>query len=603
LKENDIEMTPTSTWSGGDIIPKNDNTFSLGLSNYRWNGEFSNATSANLIVTSSLTVGGQSVCLQNGVNCPVAGSATLQTAYDGTGIGEGRTINLEGGPVTLQWYASGTDLIGSPTTDGYGSLVSKGFGDEGFVLGHTSSSVDTTSTFMFFTSDVNDPFNATTSYISSEVATGDFIIASQGNLGLFAPNQGVINLQSSGGEILLDAPTTTLLTTLIMMGEVASQLVPDLDDTYLLGTSALRWNGFFSNVTTTNLTVGGQSVCLENGVNCPVTGSATLQTAYDGTGIGEGRIIDVEGGAITLQGFASGTNVLSGFPGHEAYNHFEILHASNSQEGIAFGSWRAAGFATGTYMSFASNMSDLTDSGTAFRWDQSGTFAIEQTTTTGGISLIMNDLGFDFNGTTTYSDQSFFNDTVNVAGSILVGGLDVCLIDGTNCPAGSGTLQTAYDGTGIGEGRTIEVEGGPVILQGYASGTNTLAPLFPTYEGYNHFVMLGASSSQSGLAMGSMRLGGVATGTYIAFANDVDDLSADGVFMYGTQDGDFSLLSQNGSSSTSLNVTPDGFLINGTSTFNGLVSITDGLTVGGVNVCLQKRYQLSGWRWGSSGRL
>ncbi len=421
IEENDIEMTPTSTWSGGDIIPKNDNTFSLGLSNYRWNGEFSNATSANLIVTSSLTVGGQSVCLQNGVNCPVAGSATLQTAYDGTGIGEGRTINLEGGPVTLQWYASGTDLIGSPTTDGYASLVSKGFGDEGFVLGHTSSS-DVTSTFMFFTSDVNDPFNATTSYIFSEVATGDFGIVSQGNIGLYAPNQADIRLQASGGEIVLDSPTTTLQTTLIMMGEVASQLVPDLDDTYLLGTSALRWNGFFSNVTTTNLTVGGQSVCLENG---------------------------------------------------------------------------------------------------------------------------------------------------------------------TNCPAGSGTLQTAYDGTGIGEGRTIEVEGGPVILQGYASGTNTLAPLFPTYEGYNHFVMLGASSSQSGLAMGSMRLGGVATGTYIAFANDVDDLSADGVFMYGTQDGDFSLLSQNGSSSTSLNVTPDGFLINGTSTFNGLVSITDGLTVGGVNVCLQ----------------
>lgn len=322
----------------------------------------------------------------------------------------------------------------------------------------------------------------------------------------------------------------------------SGDIIPKDDSIYSLGLAAYRWNGNFNNATSGNFavnnafTVGGQSVCLENGTNCPA-GSGTLQTAYDGTGIGEGRQIDLEGDAIVLQGYASGTNVLSAFPGYEGYNHFEILHASNSQEGIAFGSWRAAGFATGTYMSFASNMSDLSDSGTAFRWDQSGTFAIEQTTTTGGISLIMNDLGFDFNGTTTYSDQSFFNDTVNVAGSILVGGLDVCLIDGTNCPTVAASLQDVYNG-----GTGIEAYFGPVNLSVTSTSPDYVAfPWLDVYKtitsvGYNndgislmhasgtldnqHFVHFGSDITGDPFAIGSSWLmGDTVSGNVELYAN------------------------------------------------------------------------------------
>ncbi|MCE9586472.1 hypothetical protein K8R04_04110 [Candidatus Uhrbacteria bacterium] len=66
----------------------------------------------------------------------------------------------------------------------------------------------------------------------------------------------------------------------IFTSTIDSNLMPTTNDTYSLGQIGQAWRGFFSSVTTTNLTVNGQSVCLANGTNCTAT-STDLNWTYN----------------------------------------------------------------------------------------------------------------------------------------------------------------------------------------------------------------------------------------------------------------------------------------------------------------------------------
>jgi hypothetical protein len=109
--------------------------------------------SQGTVSTTDLLVDGIAVCRADGTDClPVAsGTSTLQEVYD-----EGNAITLGNNAFELTAIASGTNLLPFFGVEGYASFVAKGFGEGGLALVHASSSVGPTTTYMYFTSDVND---------------------------------------------------------------------------------------------------------------------------------------------------------------------------------------------------------------------------------------------------------------------------------------------------------------------------------------------------------------------------------------------------------------------------------------------------------------
>ncbi len=184
-----------------------------------------NATATTLAFTSasgsSLTIAGQSVCLQDGTDCPPTPTLAQITAAGATTTD---LIYALGGIHTMNLTASGTlDVTGQTT-----------------LADLTATNVTTTNLFASGLTQLND-----------------LRVTGSSTLGL----------------TYLTSVTTTALS---VPGYVYTDLIPSVDATLALGSSGLRWNANFATVTTTNLFA--TTVSSTNGLFTNVTSSHLYAT-------------------------------------------------------------------------------------------------------------------------------------------------------------------------------------------------------------------------------------------------------------------------------------------------------------------------------------
>ncbi|MCE9585751.1 hypothetical protein K8R04_00320 [Candidatus Uhrbacteria bacterium] len=271
---------------------------SLGISG---TGSFGTVTSSNLFANfgqfASATVAGQGICLQNGVGCPsqAAGLDTLQSVT-ARGSFTTTTVSLFGGAnvstltVTSTLTVSGTvssDFI--PTTDLAFSLGNATNRWNGY-FGNTTST-NSTSTNLFATNGTIINLTATngtiTSLLATSVTTTNFL-ATSGTISnlTFTNATGVFITATTGTftNLVVNGTTPSSFTNLIWTNATGTNTT----STNLFATNLYGTNFGFTNATggymlattvsTTNLLVGGNLVCLANGTNCPSGTSPNFQT-------------------------------------------------------------------------------------------------------------------------------------------------------------------------------------------------------------------------------------------------------------------------------------------------------------------------------------
>ena len=239
-------------------------------------GVFTNVTSTNSTSTgwfgfttasgttlnaAAISVNGSSVCLLNGTNCPANTNPTLQTVTN-NGSTTTRTLGLFGG-----FLAASSTVTSTFTVLGNTSLQGLTF-----VNG-------TSSNWLGFTTASGTSLIARTLNVSGAVAFGD-------------------------GFIFGNATGTNVTTTgLAVNGLVGTSLIPRLDSILALGTSALRWNGNFGSVTTTNLVANNVTTTALNfttasGTNLNVTNfsfinaTATNWRVLGSVGVGVNPVVN-----------------------------------------------------------------------------------------------------------------------------------------------------------------------------------------------------------------------------------------------------------------------------------------------------------------------
>ncbi len=239
-------------------------------------GVFTNVTSTNATSTgwfgfatasgttlnaAAISVNGSSVCLLNGTNCPANTNPTLQTVTN-NGSTTTRTLGLFGG-----FLAASSTVTSTFTVLGNTSLQGLTF-----VNG-------TSSNWLGFTTASGTSLFARTLNVSGAVAFGD-------------------------GFTFGNATGTNVTTTgLAVNGLVGTSLIPRLDSILALGTSALRWNGNFGSVTTTNLVANNVTTTALNfttasGTNLNVTNfsfinaTATNWRVLGSVGVGVNPVVN-----------------------------------------------------------------------------------------------------------------------------------------------------------------------------------------------------------------------------------------------------------------------------------------------------------------------
>ena len=229
-------------------------------------GIFTNVTSTNATTTSiyvsgitqlssNTTINGQSVCLANGTNCPT-GSASYWT-YDATNDfvrPNTATTDLVLGGSTIQtapvWFQ-----VQSTSTNLY--LGANGSSTNVFIGGATSTISNTQ-----FQLDGNDLFVAGNIGSASSVYTNGAFIAGPGST-----YYGDGYITKTNGDLVLSA----------------NQIRPATNNSLDLGSTTSSFRSIYASGTAvigTDVVVGGVSVCLKSGTNCP--GSSSFWT-YNAT--------------------------------------------------------------------------------------------------------------------------------------------------------------------------------------------------------------------------------------------------------------------------------------------------------------------------------
>ncbi|MCA9384662.1 MAG: hypothetical protein KC662_03060, partial [Candidatus Magasanikbacteria bacterium] len=269
-------------------------------------------------------------------------------------------------------------------------------------------------------------------------------------------------------------------------------------------------------VSSTNLIVAGQNVCLADGTDC-LPGGIESDTLLSVTNRGS-----VATATLTLLGGAIS-------------NTLNVTDTATIANAVVTSTLTVSG----TISSNLLPTTDLTYSlGTpSLRWNGSfGDVTIVNGTTTNATStnffaanaalgsLIANSgnitslLGTNATFTSVTS-TNFFASLVSST-QIIVNGFDVCTSDGVNCPAGTGSLQDAYDG-----GRAISLNDGHIEL---TSVTGTSADVFADNLGATFTRMIGggvAGVTTTGFDI----LGyddGFERGVVLSFSLDRDGISA-----------------------------------------------------------------------------
>lgn len=455
-------------------------------------------STTNAEVSGRLSVGGVSVCLANGINCPAgttslwAENTTNNTLYPTTTTRDvllgGSTTDTAGFIFDRSLAGTSTVLIGATTntnvlvgTSTYGGGLDSNFvlnGNDALVQGQLGS--------------IGGLFSATGVTVGTQPTVyGDgFINKSNGSLEI---NVGTsLTLHASQSDITLDPGSLgrlylggSSLDTIAFTGTVSSNVLPSSDLAYVLGNSSARWlgidalNATTTNATTTNLaftsasgtslTISGQSVCLSNGTNCPA-GATALQlwvedaannTLYPTTTTRDlllggsttntaGFIFDRSqtGTSTVFIGATTNTNL---FVGTSTYGGgLSSLFTIDGNDVFVQGN---IGSATSVYSAGAF----IAGSGTTFYGDgfinktngnltisASGGFitpSVDLATSLGSSSLRYNGIFGSVTSTNATTTNLFF--TSASGSSLYIGGYAVCVSGGANCPSNS--LQSAYD--------------------------------------------------------------------------------------------------------------------------------------------------------------
>jgi hypothetical protein len=475
---------------------------------------FTNATGSNLNIGSvsatSLLVSGQSVCLANGANCVSMYSTDTLAMVTARGATTSVAVTFLGGVTTTNLNATSALIDGLVAING--------------------TTTNATSTNLFSSTIWGTNASFTNLLVGSEqvcLANGANCLAvTESDTLLSVTNRGssaTATLSLLGGFTTNNATVTSTLT---VSGTVSSNLTPTTDLLYSLGTPALRWNGNFGTVTTTNLLatsligtsatftnatatnlfaslvsssqiiVNGQEVCLENGTNCPSAGAeADTLASVTGRGATSPVAVTFFGGVTSSNLNVSGTSNLATINASSVAISGGLNAATGSITGL---SWtNATGTnTTGTNAFFANlrsttgSFNELYTASTTLGQATATTFFTQTFTATNagitnatatnlaftnasGASMIVTVLnagtatvGTLTATTGTISSFTFTNatgstlDVLSVsATNLLVTGQLVCLANGNNCLSATTTLQMAYD-----NGKDIVLNDGKIEL-------------------------------------------------------------------------------------------------------------------------------------------
>ncbi|MFH0881212.1 MAG: hypothetical protein V2A34_15985, partial [Lentisphaerota bacterium] len=278
----------------GNIGPSSTNAYDLGSATGSWRDVYASGT---VRVGTDVVVNGSSVCLQNGTNCPAGGVGTLQQVTN-AGNSTTNTIQFAGGTSTGDFslpnsklaigtstFAGRLNVAGDANINGNLALIGSGSPQVLFTNsdGSSSSTISynapsQTIDFSAIPGGVN--FHGGEVYIMNDTvpvlyfASQDLSKQAQIN---YDPSVEIMKFTgATNGKIIYNhvgiggwAPNDFNL-------EMNGTIGPAITDNFDFGSATLSWRNIYAsgtshlaNVSTTNLTVNGVAVCLQDGTNCP----------------------------------------------------------------------------------------------------------------------------------------------------------------------------------------------------------------------------------------------------------------------------------------------------------------------------------------------
>ncbi|MCK9361822.1 hypothetical protein M0Q28_06405, partial [Patescibacteria group bacterium] len=371
---------------------------------------------ANSATFGTLTIGGESICLSNGTDCPAYLLAETDTLASVTARGSFSTTTLQlfGGFVGASSTVTSTlTVLGNTTlntlTASSGTISS--LNSNSALIGSVTSTV-----WLGFQNASGSTLNASAVFVNGSavcLANGtNCLVQSSQNTSTLADvsargSFATSTLQLYGGFV---GSSSTVTSTFTVLGDTSLQNLTGTNATF---TNATATSLFVSGQTSTTqlnanngtfgtLTIGGQMVCLTNGTNCPAYLLAETDTLA----------------SVTARGSFSTTTLqlFGGFVGSSSTvtSTFTVLGSTSLQN------------LTGANATF-------TSATTTNIFGTNGTFT-NLLATTGTVNTLNSNSALIGSVTSTVwlGFQNASGSTLN-ASAVFVNGSAVCLTNGTNC--------------------------------------------------------------------------------------------------------------------------------------------------------------------------
>lgn len=269
-------------------------------------------SSSDMIVLNDVVVAGQSVCLENGTNCPVSGGSQTLAQTVALGSSATGTLQLYGGlvaassTVTSTFTVLGTTAllgnVGVRTANPEGRLHVSGAANErlvldnGMIISQKNTSGVIRNIFTLY-SDNNVYFDSLDGDMFLRVGAGL-------NKGITVLNGGNVGIGTLAPSVALDV-NGSVSSTNILTGAIYART----NNIFNIGSPTSSFANIYASGTAfieDDVLVSGQSVCLADGTNCPSTYVTLTITTLTSTNINVRNIREANGST------ASSTITLSG---------------------------------------------------------------------------------------------------------------------------------------------------------------------------------------------------------------------------------------------------------------------------------------------------
>ncbi|MFA5130569.1 MAG: hypothetical protein WC477_06700, partial [Patescibacteria group bacterium] len=457
------------------------------------NASGTNVTSTALFVSTiaqlpaNTFINGQEVCLKNGTGCPPANSGvpTLLDVTNVGGIATSTNIYFYGGVTSSQLTVTGTTALqGVSFTSATGTSIQT-----------TSATIQT---FNFGSATGSDLFSTTGRFTT---------ICISGSCQSSWPSGSTTS--SWYGPIMWSNATGTNTTT-TNLGVTGLSSLQALTFTSGTGTDFFSETGRFTAVTTTSLTVNGQTVCLKDGTNCPISAGAipTLLQVTNAGGVSTSTSIYFYGGVTSSQLTVTGTTALQDVSFTSATGT-SIQTTSSTSNYVSFnGATGSTIYATTYVTSSAVNANTLSAGTITNQWFNSASATITSATTT--YLNFSSATGSTLYATTYVSSSAIYANSANITtltgtSSTWTGGINFGSATGTTLYlSGYATSSAIYGNTG--SFGTLTVNGPATVNGGFTANSSTI-----TYLSFNGAT--GSTMYLSGYASSSVFYGN--TGNFV----------------------------------------------------------------------------------------